>query len=63
MLISKQKVNVEQEKESIIWVRVGYKNLSLGISIWHPSANLVMPNGNPLDIFFYPTLMMVGWLI
>ena len=40
--------NGEQEKEKIICVRMGWKNLSL-----------VMPNGDPLDGFFHPTLTLV----
>ena len=45
----------EQEKEYIIRVRVGWKNPSLGITVCHHSASLVMPNGDPRDGFFYPT--------
>ena len=37
-----------QEKESIIRVRVRYNNPSL-----------VMPNGDPQDRFFYPTLILM----
>ena len=37
----------EQEKESIIRVRIGQKNHSLGITVGHHSAILVMPNGDP----------------
>ena len=48
----------EQEKESIICVRVGEKNPSLGITICHHSASLVMPNDDPRDGFFYPTLTL-----
>ena len=44
--------NAEQEKESIICVRMGKKNLSLAITICHHSESLVMPNGDPLDRFF-----------
>ena len=39
----------EQEKESIIRVRMGLKNLSLVITICHHSASLVMPIGDPRD--------------
>ena len=49
----------EQEKESIIRMRVGQKNLSLGIPVCHHSASLVMPNGDPGDGFFYPTLTLM----
>ena len=49
----------EQEKLSIIRVSVGYKNLSLGITVCHHSANLVMPNGDPRDGFLYPTLTLM----
>ena len=56
----KDKKNLdEQEKESIIRVRVGQKNPSLGITICHHSASLVMPNGDPRDGFFYPTLTLM----
>ena len=45
----------EQEKESNIRVRVGSKNPSLGITVCHHSASLVMPNSDPLDGFLsYP---------
>ena len=37
--------NGEQEKESIIHVRMGKKNLSLSIATCHHSASFVMPNG------------------
>ena len=42
----------EQEKETIILVRGGYKNQSLGITICHHLASLVMPNRDPRDEFF-----------
>ena len=32
------------------------ENPSLGITVCHHSAILVMPNGDPRDGFFYPTL-------
>ena len=50
----KIKVNVEQGKESIICVRVGYKNPPSG-SPFATSASLVMSNGDP----FYPTLTLM----
>ena len=49
----------EQEKESIFRVRVGWKNLSLGITVFHHSVSLGMPNGDPRDRFFYPTLTLM----
>ena len=49
----------EQEKESIIRVRVGWKNWSLTITICHHSASLVRPIGDPWDGFFYPTLTLM----
>ena len=49
----------EQEKGSIIRVRVGKKNPSLGITVCHHSASLMMPNGDPRDRFFYPTLTLM----
>ena len=51
--------NGEQEKESIIGVRVGTKNPSLVNTICHHLASLVMPNGDPQDEFFYPTLTLM----
>ena len=47
----KLKNSDEQEKESINRVRVGYKISSLGITVCHRSASLVMPNGGPWDRF------------
>ena len=35
------------------------ENPSLGITICHDSASLVMPNGDPRDGFFYPTLKLM----
>ena len=35
------------------------KNPSLGITVCHHSASLVMPNGDPRDGFFYPTLTLM----
>ena len=34
-------------------------NLSLGITICHHSASLMMPNGDPRDGFFYLTLILM----
>ena len=47
----------EQEKESIIHVRV--KIRPFGITVCHHLASLVMPNGDPRDGFFYPTLTLM----
>ena len=55
----------EQEKKTIIRVRVGWKNPSLGITVCHHLASLVMPNSDPRDSFFYPilTLMIDSYVI
>ena len=45
-----------QEKESIMGVRCGQKNLSLGITVCHHLASLVMPDSDLKDGFFYPHL-------
>ena len=58
LILKVKKNSGEQEKESIICVRVGYKNLSLGITVCHHSASLVMANGDPREEFFYPTLIL-----
>ena len=47
------KINDEQEKESIICVSVGWKNPILGITVCHHLASLGMPNGDPLNRFYY----------
>ena len=44
------------KKKNPLFVRVEYKNLSLVITVCHHSASLVMPNSDPRDGFFYPTL-------
>ena len=44
---------VNKIKESIIFVRMGSKNLSLAITDCHHSASLLMPMGDPRDGFFY----------
>ena len=41
-----------QEKESIMGVRGRQNNPSLGNTVWHHSASLVMPDSNPRDGFF-----------
>ena len=51
--------NGEQEKESISRVRVGSKNLPLGITVCHHSGSLVIPNGDPRERFPYPTLSLM----
>ena len=33
--------------------------MSLGITVCHHSASLVMPNGDPRDGLFYPTLTLM----
>ena len=53
----------EQEKESTIGVRMGQKNLSLGIPVCHHLASLGMQIGNSLDRFFYPTLMIDSYYL
>ena len=45
--------NVEQEKGSIICLRMGCKNSSLTTTICHYLASPRMPNGDPWDGFFY----------
>ena len=52
----------EQEKECIFSVRMGQKNPSLTVTICHHSASLVMPNGDPRDIFFCPILTLMIYL-
>ena len=49
----------EQEKESIIRVRVGQKNPSLKTMDCHRLASLVMSIRDPRDGFFYPTLTLM----
>ena len=39
-----------QEKESVMGVRGRYP--SLAITVWHPSASLVIPDSDLLDGFF-----------
>ena len=46
-----------QEKESIMAVRCKLKIPSLGITVWHHSASLVMPNSYPHDGIFSQHLM------
>ena len=42
------------EKVSIMGVCFGWKNLSLGVTVRHHSASLVMPISDPHDRFFDP---------
>ena len=49
----------EEERESIICVRMGSKNLSLVTTVCHHLASLMMSNCDPWDIFFYPTLTLM----
>ena len=42
-----------QEKESIMVVRCRLKILSLGITVRHHSAKLMVHNSDPWDRFFY----------
>ena len=55
----------EQEKESIIRVRMGWENPSLEITDCHHLASLMMPNGGPRGGFLNPilTLMMDPYII
>ena len=46
-------------KKSIIRASVGKKNPSLGFTVCHHSASLVMPNGDPKDDF--STLLSHSW--
>ena len=48
----------EQEKGSIIRVRMGEKNPSQ-INVCDDSASLVMPIGDPRDRLFYPILTLI----
>ena len=45
-----------QEKESIMVVRCGQKNPSLGITVWHHPAKPCESKQWPSDGFFYPDL-------
>ena len=46
-----------QVKECIIGVRGRKKYPSLGITVWHNSASLVIPDSDPRDGFFYLPLI------
>ena len=47
------------KKKNPLFVRMGWKNMSLVIAVCHHSASLVMPNSDPQDRFFYPTLTLM----
>ena len=49
----------EQEKESIICVRIGWINLSLMINVCHHLASFVMPIRDPRDGFFILTYQRI----
>ena len=49
----------KQEKESIIRVRVGQKNPSLAIIVCRHWQSLMIPNSDPPDGLFYPTLTLM----
>ena len=51
--------NGEQEKESIIRLRIGSKNPSHVITVSHHWPSLVMPIGDLWDRFFYSTLTLM----
>ena len=57
-LISQPK-HMLQEKESIIHVRMEQKNPSVAITVCHHSASLAIPNHDPQEGFFYPTLILM----
>ena len=58
-LIKNEVLSGEQEKVSIMSVRVGEKIPSLAITDYHHSASLVMPICDPRDGFFSPTLTLM----
>ena len=49
-----------QEKESIISVRYGWTNLSLGSLFGITRQSLVMPNNDPWDRFVHPYLTLMS---
>ena len=58
------KSKVMKEKVSIMGVWCGQKNPSLGITVRHHSASLVMPISDPHDRFFYPHhIPMKGFVV
>ena len=56
--LKKAVFNGEQENDSSIYVRMESKNAALVITVCHHSASLVMPNSDPQDVFFNPTLTL-----
>ena len=44
---------VQKKKKSLMGGRGRQKNLFIVIIVWHHSANLVMPDIDPQDGFFY----------
>ena len=52
-IIKRSEIKGVQEKESIMGVRGRQKNPSLAITFWNHSENLVMPDSDPRDNFFY----------
>ena len=46
-----------QEKVSIMSMKCGQKNQSLGTTVRHHSASLMMPNSESRDGCFYPHLI------
>ena len=59
MTIAHAVFNGVHEKEAIICVSVGKKNLSLVITVCHHLASLVMAISDPRYGFFYPTLTLM----
>ena len=55
----RKKSDVTQEKESVMVVRFELKIPSLGITVRHHSANLVMPKSYPRDRIFNPNLTTI----
>ena len=58
MFSSKNEVS-KKTNPLLILCEDGQKNPSLAITICHHSASLMMPIGDPLDGFFYPTLTLM----
>ena len=48
-----------QEKQSVMVVRFELKILSLGMTVLHHSASLVMPNSYPCGGIFIPNLTTI----
>ena len=58
--LSMKMVSLMVSKNNNPFVRVDLKkNTSLGITVCHHSASLVMPNGDPRHGVFYPTLTLM----